>query len=264
MSEFSWRTRQANLARLSEETFDLLIIGGSITGAGIALDAAARGLKTALIEKRDFAAGTSSRSTKLIHGGLRYLEHFDFALGRAGLHRCRHASVEAGGCIDAQLRTRRRAVSDLSLISDGDGLSRRQRTHPVDGRNIRDVARTSRRRAASRQREQLWRQHSRRRHVLRKGGGVADRECHTDCVARPGAGERVLNGLRHRIDRDGEAARRHIVGCVFDRTIDRRGSDRKIRAGSGNANGRGYTRTIVAHRWQCVSNRASRRCIRTH
>ncbi len=85
MSDFSWRTRQANLARLSEETFDLLIIGGGITGAGIALDAAARGLKTALIEKRDFAAGTSSRSTKLIHGGLRYLEHFDFALVREAL-----------------------------------------------------------------------------------------------------------------------------------------------------------------------------------
>jgi glycerol-3-phosphate dehydrogenase len=80
MTEFSARTRTANLARLSEETFDVAIIGGGITGAGLALDAALRGLKTVLIEKRDFSAGTSSRSTKLIHGGLRYLEHDDFAM----------------------------------------------------------------------------------------------------------------------------------------------------------------------------------------
>ncbi|MFN7930023.1 MAG: glycerol-3-phosphate dehydrogenase/oxidase [Blastocatellia bacterium] len=70
---------------MKAETFDVLIIGGGITGAGLALDAATRGLKTALIEKRDFSAGTSSRSTKLIHGGLRYLEHYDFALVREGL-----------------------------------------------------------------------------------------------------------------------------------------------------------------------------------
>lgn len=82
---FSWQTRAQSLAQMRSEPFDVLIIGGGITGAGLALDAAARGLKTALIEKRDFAAGTSSRSTKLIHGGLRYLEHYDFALVREGL-----------------------------------------------------------------------------------------------------------------------------------------------------------------------------------
>jgi glycerol-3-phosphate dehydrogenase len=85
MTEFSWCQRKETLARLARETFDLLIIGGGITGAGLALDAAARGLRVALVEKRDFAAGTSSRSTKLIHGGLRYLEHYDFALVREGL-----------------------------------------------------------------------------------------------------------------------------------------------------------------------------------
>ena len=85
MTEFSWRTRRQSLGRLAEEQFDVLIIGGGITGAGIALDATLRGLRTALIEKRDFASGTSSRSTKLIHGGLRYLEHFDFALVREAL-----------------------------------------------------------------------------------------------------------------------------------------------------------------------------------
>ncbi len=85
MNEFSWRTRRASLEKFKQEVFDVLIIGGGITGAGLALDAAARGLKTALVEKRDFAAGTSSRSTKLIHGGLRYLEQFDFSLVREAL-----------------------------------------------------------------------------------------------------------------------------------------------------------------------------------
>ena len=86
MTEFSWRTRSATLDQFSQDVFDVLIIGGGITGAGLALDAASRGLRTALVEKRDFAAGTSSRTTKLIHGGLRYLEQFDFGLVREALH----------------------------------------------------------------------------------------------------------------------------------------------------------------------------------
>lgn len=72
--------RQQSLLQLQQGKFDLLIIGGGITGAGIALDAASRGLKTALIDKNDFAYGTSSRSTKLIHGGLRYLKQLEFGL----------------------------------------------------------------------------------------------------------------------------------------------------------------------------------------
>lgn len=72
--------RQTALDNLTKNQFDVLIIGGGITGAGIALDAASRGLKTALIEKNDFAYGTSSRSTKLIHGGLRYLKQLEFGL----------------------------------------------------------------------------------------------------------------------------------------------------------------------------------------
>ena len=67
--------RAERLARLGAETFDVLIIGGGITGAGIARDAAMRGLRTALVEREDFASGTSSRSSRLIHGGVRYLEH---------------------------------------------------------------------------------------------------------------------------------------------------------------------------------------------
>ncbi|WP_213454810.1 glycerol-3-phosphate dehydrogenase/oxidase [Rhizomonospora bruguierae] len=72
--------RAADLRRLRGERFDVLVIGGGVTGAGAALDAASRGLKVALIEARDLAAGTSSRSSKLIHGGLRYLEQLEFSL----------------------------------------------------------------------------------------------------------------------------------------------------------------------------------------
>ncbi|HEY7916281.1 MAG TPA: glycerol-3-phosphate dehydrogenase/oxidase [Acidimicrobiales bacterium] len=68
------------LARLAEEQFDVLVIGGGITGAGVALDAASRGLRTALVEKDDFASGTSSKSSKLIHGGLRYLQQREYRL----------------------------------------------------------------------------------------------------------------------------------------------------------------------------------------
>src|SRR2546425_5161538 len=65
---------------LDSERFDVLVIGGGVTGAGVALDAVARGYKVALVEKTDFASGTSSKATKLVHGGIRYLPNFDFAL----------------------------------------------------------------------------------------------------------------------------------------------------------------------------------------
>lgn len=77
---FSNLQRNELIKELSKEQFDLVVIGGGITGAGIALDASSRGLKVALLEKKDFASGTSSKSTKLIHGGLRYLKQFDFWL----------------------------------------------------------------------------------------------------------------------------------------------------------------------------------------
>src|SRR6266550_4028875 len=67
--------RATRLAEMSTRAFDVLVIGGGITGAGIARDAAMRGLSVALIDKGDFASGTSSRSSRLIHGGVRYLEH---------------------------------------------------------------------------------------------------------------------------------------------------------------------------------------------
>jgi glycerol-3-phosphate dehydrogenase len=78
--------RRADRARLADEVVDVLVIGGGITGAGAALDAASRGLSVALLEARDWASGTSSRSSKLIHGGLRYLEQFAFPLVREALH----------------------------------------------------------------------------------------------------------------------------------------------------------------------------------
>ena len=82
---FSRRTREINLRRLEHEEFDLAIIGGGITGAGIARDAAMRGMKVALIEKGDFASGTSSKSSKMIHGGLRYLKQLNVRLVKESL-----------------------------------------------------------------------------------------------------------------------------------------------------------------------------------
>ena len=80
--------RQRALAweRLGAEQFDVVVIGGGVVGSGCALDAATRGLKVALVEARDFASGTSSRSSKMFHGGLRYLEQLEFGLVREALY----------------------------------------------------------------------------------------------------------------------------------------------------------------------------------
>ncbi len=78
--------RSDNLARLGVGTYDVLVVGGGVTGAGAALDAAARGLRTALVERDDFASGTSSKSSKLVHGGLRYLQNGDVRLVYEALH----------------------------------------------------------------------------------------------------------------------------------------------------------------------------------
>ena len=77
--------RSQALAALSQDEFDVVVVGGGITGAGVALDAATRGYSVALIERSDFASGTSSRSSKLVHGGLRYLQNFDLGLVREAL-----------------------------------------------------------------------------------------------------------------------------------------------------------------------------------
>jgi len=83
--QFSSTERTKALQTIAREGIDVLVIGGGITGAGVALDAAARGFRTALVEKTDFGSGTSSKSTKLVHGGIRYLPQFDFALVREAL-----------------------------------------------------------------------------------------------------------------------------------------------------------------------------------
>jgi glycerol-3-phosphate dehydrogenase len=80
VNSFSSKHRPEIITQLSNTPFDVLVIGGGITGAGIALDATARGLKVALVDMQDFAGGTSSRSTKLIHGGLRYLKQLELKL----------------------------------------------------------------------------------------------------------------------------------------------------------------------------------------
>ncbi len=77
--------RESAIESLAAERFDVVVIGGGITGAGVALDAAARGFSVALVEKADYASGTSSRSSKLVHGGLRYLQNFDLGLVREAL-----------------------------------------------------------------------------------------------------------------------------------------------------------------------------------
>ncbi len=77
--------RSQALAALSQDEFDVVVVGGGITGAGVALDAATRGYSVALLERADFASGTSSRSSKLVHGGLRYLQNFDLGLVREAL-----------------------------------------------------------------------------------------------------------------------------------------------------------------------------------
>lgn len=86
--------REEALRQLKENSFDILVIGGGATGAGVALDAATRGLKVALVERDDFASGTSSKSTKLIHGGVRYLEQAVKGLDRGQLHLVKDALKE--------------------------------------------------------------------------------------------------------------------------------------------------------------------------
>ncbi len=88
-----WFERQEALRRLADDPFDVLVVGGGITGAGAALDATSRGLRTALVERDDFASGTSSKSSKLAHGGLRYLQQGEIRLVYEALHerqRLRH------------------------------------------------------------------------------------------------------------------------------------------------------------------------------
>jgi glycerol-3-phosphate dehydrogenase len=96
--------REEALQAMADTELDVLVIGGGVVGAGSALDAATRGLSVGLVEARDFASGTSSRSSKLIHGGLRYLEMLDFRLVAEALAE-RGLLIESGSTRDRALRS---------------------------------------------------------------------------------------------------------------------------------------------------------------
>ena len=102
MSALWNRGGRAELPQLLAQEWDVIVIGGGITGAGILLEAARRGLKTLLVEQRDFAWGTSSRSSKLVHGGLRYLKEGKFSLTRESVHEREHLLREAAGLVEPQ------------------------------------------------------------------------------------------------------------------------------------------------------------------
>ncbi len=141
--------REKSLQAMAAEELDILVIGGGVVGAGSALDAATRGLNVGLVEARDFASGTSSRSSKLVHGGLRYLEMLDFrlvaeALKERGLllqelaphlvHPVRVPLPAAAPVVGALLRRlRRRAVRRHVAASRGGPASRCTSTSPGAG-----------------------------------------------------------------------------------------------------------------------------------
>src|SRR5688500_11886985 len=134
--------RAAALRRLADEPFDVLVIGGGITGAGVALDAVTRGLRTALVERRDLASGTSSKSSKLVHGGLRYLQQGEIRLVYEALaerQRLRHTAPHLvkllpflipltgkGGVVDPRLS---RAMSTALWMYDLTGGARIGKLH---------------------------------------------------------------------------------------------------------------------------------------
>ncbi|HEX3975005.1 MAG TPA: glycerol-3-phosphate dehydrogenase/oxidase [Solirubrobacteraceae bacterium] len=160
------RTRDDALAALAEQPYDVLVIGGGITGAGVALDAASRGYSVALVEQADFASGTSSRSSKLVHGGLRYLQNFDLGLVREAL-------------LERQLMVRLapHLVRPLPFVSPAFDGSRRPDRLTGIGLNMYDVmaapslrGRRSARRAAAADGESDW---SPARHRLIDGDEVS-------------------------------------------------------------------------------------------
>lgn len=102
MSALWQRGGRDELPELMAREWDVIVIGGGITGAGILLEASRRGLKTLLVEQRDFAWGTSSRSSKLVHGGLRYLKEGKFGLTRESVHEREHLLREAAGLVEPQ------------------------------------------------------------------------------------------------------------------------------------------------------------------
>ena len=138
MTILSQEQRAASLEAMTSQKFDVLVIGGGVTGAGIALDAASRGLSIAVIEGQDWASGTSSRSSRLVHGGLRYLYNLDFKLVAEALReRGRLLTTIAPHLVEAQpflwpLKTPviERAYSAVG-VGMYDALARPHRRHRV-------------------------------------------------------------------------------------------------------------------------------------
>src|SRR5436305_1623922 len=124
--------RTTSLRRLADESFDVVVIGGGITGAGVALDAASRGLRTALVERDDFASGTSSKSSKLVHGGLRYLSQRDYRLVYEALaerQHLRHNGAAAGVTV-GDIDVRARAVVNATGVWADDVRALDEGVHP--------------------------------------------------------------------------------------------------------------------------------------
>lgn len=148
--ELSLRTRPDVLERLERETFDVVVVGGGITGAGVALDAASRGLRTALVERADLASGTSSRSSRLVHGGVRYLRQGAVGLVRESLvERGRllanapHLVQPLAFVVPRFRRGRRQALgrsAGLGLwlydVLGGAGLGRHRRLSPTEAASL--------------------------------------------------------------------------------------------------------------------------------
>src|ERR1700679_1451183 len=168
--------RSQAVAALSEDEFDVVVVGGGITGAGVALDAATRGYSVALLERADYAAGTSSRSSKLVHGGLRYLQNF--ALGRV-----REALLER----QLMVALAPHLVRPLPLVVPAFEGARPDRLVGV-GLNLYDVMSVDRSRVRGRRGRR-----GRAERAAAQGAPVADGEVHAN------RGEQAWSPERHRM-----------------------------------------------------------------
>jgi glycerol-3-phosphate dehydrogenase len=175
--------RSQALAAFSEDEFDVVVIGGGITGAGVALDAATRGYSVALVERADFASGTSSRSSKLVHGGLRYLQNFDLGLVREAL-------------LERQLMVALapHLVRPLPLVVPAFEGARPDRMMGM-GLNLYDVMSTDRRSAGNRLRSRRGRRARASAERESPDGSAAEQG---DRTPRPGEGE-SWSPERHRV-----------------------------------------------------------------
>ena len=214
--------RQSAWERLSGGAFDVVVIGGGVTGAGAALDAATRGLSVALVEARDFASGTSSRSSKLFHGGLRYLEQLEFGLVREALReRELMVTVLAPHLVSpvpflyplthrAWERPVRRGRPG-ALRHDGRAQQPACAEAPVPSGRVAHVSRPALRRA--RRRGALLRRAGRRR------AAHADRRAYGCALRRRGALVDAGDRLRARVPTASSAC-----GCAMPTTVARRSS----------------------------------------